>query len=57
MESTTTWLVTIGILSAVIAFDLILAILRRNKETSMREAAIWTGYLRVGCHCFWLLHA
>jgi tellurite resistance protein TerC len=42
MESTTTWLVTIGILSAVIAFDLILAILRRNKETSMTEAAIWT---------------
>lgn len=42
MESTTTWLVTIGILSAVIAFDLILAILRRNKETSMAEAAVWT---------------
>jgi tellurite resistance protein TerC len=42
MESTTTWLVTIGILAAVIAFDLILAILRRNKETSMSEAAIWT---------------
>ena len=42
MESTSTWLLTIGILSAVIAFDLILAILRRNKETSMREAAIWT---------------
>jgi tellurite resistance protein TerC len=42
MESTTTWLVTIGILAAVIAFDLILAILRRNKETSMPEAAIWT---------------
>ena len=42
MESTSTWLITIGILSAVIAFDLILAILRRNKETSMREAAIWT---------------
>jgi tellurite resistance protein TerC len=42
MESTTTWLVTIGILAAVIAFDLILAILRRNKETSIREAAIWT---------------
>jgi len=42
MESTTTWLVTIGILAAVIAFDLILAILRRNKETSMGEAAIWT---------------
>ena len=42
MESTSTWLITIGILSAVIAFDLILAILRRNKETSMGEAAIWT---------------
>jgi tellurite resistance protein TerC len=42
MESTSTWLITIGILSAVIAFDLVLAILRRNKETSMREAAIWT---------------
>ena len=42
MESTTTWFVTIGILSAVIAFDLVLAILRRNKETSMGEAAIWT---------------
>lgn len=42
MESTTTWLVTIGILSAVIAFDLIIAILRRNKETGTAEAAIWT---------------
>ena len=41
MESTSTWLVTIGILSAVIAFDLIIAILRRNKETSTAEAAIW----------------
>ena len=42
MESTSTWLITIGILSAVIAFDLIIAILRRNKETSTAEAAIWT---------------
>ena len=42
MESTTTWLVTIGILAAVIAFDLVIAILRRNKETSITEAAIWT---------------
>jgi tellurite resistance protein TerC len=42
MESTTTWFVTIGILSAVIAFDLVMAILRRNKETSTTEAAIWT---------------
>ena len=42
MESTTTWFVTLGILSAVIIFDLIIAILRRNKETTMSEAAIWT---------------
>jgi tellurite resistance protein TerC len=42
MESTTIWLVTLGGLSAVIIFDLILAVLRRNKETSMTEAGIWT---------------
>jgi tellurite resistance protein TerC len=42
MESTTVWLVTLGGLSAVIIFDLILAVLRRNKETSMTEAGIWT---------------
>ena len=42
MESTTTWLLTIGILSLVILFDLILAIVRRNKETTMTEAGIWT---------------
>ena len=42
MESTTVWLVTLGGLSAVIIFDLILAVLRRNKETSMAEAGIWT---------------
>jgi tellurite resistance protein TerC len=43
MESTTVWLVTLGGLSAVIIFDLILAVLRRNKETSMTEAGIWTA--------------
>ena len=42
MESTTVWLVTLGGLSAVIIFDLILAVLRRNKETSMTEAGLWT---------------
>jgi tellurite resistance protein TerC len=42
MESTTVWLVTLGVLSAVIIFDLILAVIRRNKETSMTEAGIWT---------------
>ena len=42
MESTTTWLITLGILSLVIVFDLTLAIIRRNKETTMTEAGIWT---------------
>jgi len=42
MESSTVWLVTLGALSAVIIFDLILTVLRRNKETSMTEAGIWT---------------
>ena len=42
MESTTVWLTTIGLLSLVIAFDLLMAILRRNKETTITESAIWT---------------
>lgn len=42
MESTAIWLLTLGGLSAVIIFDLILAVLRRNKETTMTEAGIWT---------------
>lgn len=41
--STAVWQVTIIVLLAVLAFDLALAIIRRNKETSMREAAIWTA--------------
>ena len=42
MESTATWLLTLGILSLVIVFDLTLAIIRRNKETTLTEAGIWT---------------
>ena len=41
--STAVWQVTIIVLLAVLAFDLALAIIRRNQETSMREAAIWTA--------------
>ena len=40
--SSTVWQVTIVGLLAVLAFDLALAIIRRNKETSMKEAAAWT---------------
>ena len=43
MISTAQWQVTIIVLLAVLAFDLVLAILRRKQETSMREAAIWTA--------------
>ena len=44
MESNTTWFVTIGVLATVIAFDLLLAILRRNKETTLLEASFWTVF-------------
>ena len=40
--SLTVWEVTIAVLLAVLLFDLALAIIRRNKETSMKEAAAWT---------------
>jgi len=38
------WEITIAVLLAVLAFDLALAIIRRNKDTSMREASIWTVF-------------
>ena len=40
--SLTVWEVTIAGLLIVLAFDLTLAIIRRNKETSIKEAAAWT---------------
>ena len=42
MISMTAWFVTIAVLAAVILSDLLLAIIRRNKETSLKEAALWT---------------
>ena len=42
--SATVWEVTIAVLLAVLAFDLALAVIRRNKETSMKEAAAWTFF-------------
>ena len=42
MESTTTWVITIAVLAAVILFDLGIAVIRRNKPTSMLEASFWT---------------
>jgi len=42
MISNSEWLITVLALSAVILFDLTLAVLRRHKETSIKEATIWT---------------
>jgi len=44
MESTTTWVITIAVLAAVILFDLGIAVIRRNKATSMFEASFWTVF-------------
>jgi len=42
MISMSTWLITIFVLALVILFDLLLAVARRNSETSLKEAAFWT---------------
>ncbi len=44
MTSMTTWLVTIAVLAAIIIFDLGIAVIRRNKATSMGEASFWTVF-------------
>ena len=44
MESMTTWLVTIGLLATVITLDFVIAVIRRNKTTSIVEAAFWTCF-------------
>ena len=42
--SATVWEVTIAVLLAVLAFDLALAVIRRNKVTSIKEATAWTVF-------------
>ena len=49
------WVGTIGVLAALIAFDLALAIARRNKETSFLEALLWTLFYFSGAIVFGLL--
>ena len=44
MISSTEWLYTIIGLSVIVTFDLTFAIVRRNKETSAREAVGWTFF-------------
>lgn len=42
--SLTVWQITIAVLIGVLVFDLALAIIRRNKVTTMKEAGIWTAF-------------
>ena len=44
MESLTTWLITIGVLAVVIILDFAIAVVRRNKTTSVIESAFWTCF-------------
>ena len=46
------WLITIGALTAVVLFDLLLAIKRRNQQTSTKEAALWTIFYVVAAIIF-----
>ena len=52
MISSTEWAITIGVLGAVIILDLILAIVRRNKETTPKEALSWTLFYVVAAIAF-----
>ena len=52
MITSTEWLVTLAVLGAVIVFDLILAIVRRNKDTSPREALSWTLFYVLAAMAF-----
>jgi tellurite resistance protein TerC len=52
MISSTEWAVTIGVLCTVIVLDLILAIVRRNKVTTPKEALSWTLFYVVAAIAF-----
>jgi tellurite resistance protein TerC len=52
MISSTEWAITLGVLGTVIILDLILAIVRRNKETTPKEALSWTLFYVVAAIAF-----
>lgn len=52
MISSTEWAITIGVLGVVIVLDLILAISRRHKETTPKEALSWTLFYVVAAIAF-----
>jgi len=52
MTPASVWFITIGALTAVVLFDLLLAIKRRNQQTSTKEAALWTIFYVVAAIIF-----
>ncbi len=50
-----TWVITIAVLVLVLLFDLTLAILRRNKETTLLETGLWTVFYISGALAFGFL--
>ena len=55
MITSTEWLLTVGGLAVLIVFDLTMAILRRNKETTTKEAVSWTLFYIAAAIAFGLL--
>ncbi len=55
MITSTEWLLTVGGLALLIGFDLTMAILRRNKETTTKEAVSWTLFYIAAAIAFGLL--
>jgi tellurite resistance protein TerC len=55
MITSTEWLLTVGGLAVLIVFDLTMAILRRNKETTTKEAISWTLFYIAAAIAFGLL--
>ncbi len=55
MITSTEWLLTVGGLALLISFDLTMAILRRNKETTTKEAVSWTLFYIAAAIAFGLL--
>lgn len=52
MTSGSIWLITIGALIGVLLVDLLIAIKRRNQETTTKEAALWTIFYVVAAIIF-----
>lgn len=42
MISASEWVITVLVLTGIIIFDLLVAIIRRNSETTVKESALWT---------------